>query len=63
MERTGLTTEALRKGSLRLPVDGNSTAYKVFHEMEERLWKVKYAVPTSVVGEKPEVADLLWITE
>jgi len=58
-ERTGVTPEMLQKSSLKFPVDGNSSAYKVFRDMEERLWKVKYAEPAS--GEKPNVADLLWI--
>lgn len=59
-ERTGVTPEMLQKSSLKFPIDSNSSAYNVFRDMEERLWKVKYAVPSGV-GENPNVADLLWI--
>jgi hypothetical protein len=58
-DKTGLTLETLKKSTIRLPVDGKTTAFKVLYDMEERLNKVKYSVPEN--GALPPVHELLWI--
>jgi glutathionyl-hydroquinone reductase len=60
-EKTGLTREMLKKATLRLPVDSNSSAFKVLYDMEERLWKANYIVPTN--GSLPPINKILWIDE
>jgi hypothetical protein len=60
-EKTGITKETLQKATLRLPVEGNTSAYRVQRDMEERLWKAKYRIPTQ--GSLPPVNHLYWIDE
>ena len=57
-EKTGLSKETLQKATVRLPIDGGTSAFKVMHDMEERLWKAKYAVPTR--GPLPPIHEVLW---
>jgi hypothetical protein len=57
--KTGLTLETLQKSTVRLPVDGKTSAFKVLHDMEERLSKARYCVPES--GVLPPLHELLWI--
>ena len=57
-EKTGLTAETLQKATLRLPVDGKTSAFKVLHDMEERLWKAKYVAPSQ--GILPPIDEVLW---
>jgi len=59
-QRTGITMEMLRNGTVKLPVDGKTSAFEVLHDMEERLWKVKYVVPK---GATPFLEDVLWFPE
>jgi hypothetical protein len=61
VERSGITLDSLKKATVRLPVDGKTSAIKVMHEMEQKLWKIKYAVPS---GEyKPPLSEVFWMTE
>ena len=57
-EKTGLTAETLQKATVRLPVDGKTSAFKVLHDMEERLWKAKYVTPSQ--GVLPRIDEVLW---
>ena len=57
--KTGLTKESLQKATLHLPVDGNTSAFKVLYDMEERLWKAKYSFPDK--GVLPPICDVLWM--
>jgi hypothetical protein len=58
-EKTGLTKDVLQKATLRLPVDGKTSAFKVIHDMEERLWKAKYVAPAQ--GQMPPVNEVFWV--
>jgi hypothetical protein len=58
-EKTGLSMEALQKATIHLPVDGKTTAFKVVHDMEERLWRSKYVVPAQ--GSVPAANTILWV--
>ena len=60
-QRTGITAEMLQKGTVKLPVDGKTSAFQVLRDMEERLWKVKYVVPKT--GSQPPLEDVLWFPE
>jgi hypothetical protein len=60
-QRTGITLEMLQKGTVKLPIDGKTSAFQVLRDMEERLWKVKYVVPKA--GAQPPLEDLLWVPE
>ena len=51
--------DLLKKSTVFLP-PANSTSFKVFHEVEEKLWKLNYAIPP---GRKPELNKVLWISE
>lgn len=51
--------DLLKKSTVVLP-PANSNSFKVFHELEEKLWKLNYAVPP---GRKPELNKVLWISE
>ena len=57
-EKTGLTAETLRKATVHLPVDGKTSAFKIMHDMEERLWKAKYVTPSQ--GVLPPIDEVMW---
>ena len=60
-EKTGLTKETLQKATLRLPVEGNTSAFRVLRDMEERLWKAKYVTPSQ--SPMPPVNQIYWMND
>jgi hypothetical protein len=60
-QRTGITLDMLQKATVKLPVDGKTSAFQILRDMEERLWKVKYVVPKT--GVQPPLEDVWWFSE